>query len=120
MNIYDRGYASYPFMARLIKEKKHFIIRCPKLSFTPVQEMFDTASNEDKIVLIDVSHCHKKKINKLGLPPTIKIRLIMVILSSGEIEVLATSLLNETLFPAKEFSYLYSLRWGVETFFLTK
>jgi hypothetical protein len=117
LTIYDRGYASYPFMAKLIKEKKHFIIRCPKLSFTPVQEMFDTTSNEDKTVLINVSHRHKKKINKLGLPSTIKIRLIRVVLSSGEIEVLATSLLDEAIFPAKEFSYLYSLRWGVETFF---
>lgn len=117
LTIYDRGYASYPFMAKLLKEKKHFIIRCPKLSFTPVQEMFNPTSNGDKTLLINVSHRHKKKINKLELPSTIKIRLIRVVLSSGEIEVLATSLLDEVLFPAENFSYIYSLRWGVETFF---
>lgn len=117
LTIYDRGYASYPFMAKMLKEKKHFIIRCPKLSFNPVQEMFETASNEDKTVLINVSHRHKKEINKLGLPSTIKIRLIRVVLPSGQIEVLATSLLDKDIFPAREFSYLYSYRWGVETFF---
>ena len=34
--IFDRGYAAFPFMARLVKNKKHFIIRCPKSSFTAV------------------------------------------------------------------------------------
>jgi hypothetical protein len=117
LSIYDRGYASYPFMAKLIKEKKHFIIRCPKLSFIAVQDMFDDKSPKSMTVLIDVSHRHKKKIKELMLPSTIKIRLIKIVLSSGEIEVLATSLLDETIYPTKEFKYLYSLRWGVETFF---
>src|SRR4029077_16444438 len=60
---------------------------------------------------------HKNEVKKLGLPSTIKIRLIKIILSSGEIEVLATSLLDEIIFATNDFSYLYSLRWGVETFF---
>lgn len=117
LSIYDRGYASYPFMARLIKEKKPFIIRCPKLSFTAVQRMFNDTSHESMTVIIDVPYRHQKEVKKLCLPSTIKIRLIRIVLSSGEIEVLATSLIDEHLFPAKEFKYLYSLRWGVETFF---
>jgi hypothetical protein len=115
--IFDRGYASYSFMARLIKEKKHFIIRCPKVSFIPVQNMFENDSPESITVLLDVSHRHKNKIKKLILPSVIKIRLIRITLSSGETEVLATSLLDEVAFPKKDFKYLYSLRWGVETFF---
>lgn len=117
LSLFDRGYASYPFMARLIKEKKHFIIRCPKTSFTAVQNMFDNDAPESMTVLIDVSYRHKKEVKKLGLPSTIKIRLIRIILSTGEIEVIATSLLDETIFSTNDFSYLYSLRWGVETFF---
>ena len=117
LSIFDRGYASYPFMAKLIKEKKHFIIRCPKTSFTAVQNMFDPDAPESMTVLIDVSYRHKKEVQIFGMPSTIKIRLLRIILSTGEIEVLATSLLDKNVFSAKDFSYLYSLRWGVETFF---
>src|SRR6185369_12662418 len=34
-----------------------------------------------------------------------------------EVEVLATSLLDESKFSNEDFNYLYSLRWGAETFF---
>ena len=43
--------------------------------------------------------------------------MIRIILPSGEVEVLATSLLDENEFSEIEFKHLYSLRWGVETFF---
>lgn len=117
LSIFDRGYAAYPFIARLIKEKKHFIIRCSKASFTAAQNMFNDDSPKSMNVILDVPHRHKKKINRLKLPSTIKIKLVRVILSTGEIEVLATSLLDETVFSEDDFKYLYSLRWGVETFF---
>lgn len=117
LSIFDRGYASSLFMARLIKEKKHFIIRCPKISFKAVQKMFEADAPESMTVQVNVSDRHNKEVKKCGLPSTIKIRLIRVILPTGEIEVLATSLLDETTFSIDDFSYLYSLRWGVETFF---
>lgn len=115
--LFDRGYASYPFMASLIKKRKQFIIRCSRSSFIAAQNMFDDDSPTNMSVIIDVPHRHKKKIKELGLPSTIKIRLVRVILSTGEIEVLATSLLDEKKFPEGDFKYLYSLRWGVETFY---
>lgn len=43
--------------------------------------------------------------------------MVKIVLSSGEIEVLATSLLEEQQFKVEEFGELYYLRWGVETFF---
>lgn len=115
--IFDRGYISYPFMARLLKEKRHFIIRCSRSSFIAGKNMFDDDSLASMNVLIDVPQRHKKQIKKLGLPSTIKIRLVKVILATGEIEVLATSLLNDAIFSEEDFKYLYSLRWRVETFF---
>lgn len=45
----------------------------------------------------------------------VPLRLIKVILDSGEIEVLATSLLDGERYPATLFKALYHLRWGVET-----
>jgi len=79
--------------------------------------MFENDAPESMTVLIDVSHRHKKEVKKSGLTSTIKIKLIRIILSTGEIEVLATFLLDETIFSTDDFNHLYSLRWGVETFF---
>jgi hypothetical protein len=42
-----------------------------------------------------------------------------VVLPTGEIEVLVTSLLDEEKYLTAEFKELYWLRWGVETFYGT-
>ena len=56
--------------------------------------MFDDDSPTSMNIIIDVPLKHKKKINELRLPSTIKVRLVKIILSTGEAEVLATSLLS--------------------------
>jgi hypothetical protein len=117
LSIFDRGYASYAFMAKLIKEGKHFIIRCSKGSFSAVMDMFKGGAPESMIVTINATHKQKKKVADACLPNTIKIRLVRIILSTGEVEVLATTLLDDSEFSNDDFNYLYSLRWGVETFF---
>jgi hypothetical protein len=38
-------------------------------------------------------------------------------LNTGDWEVLVTSLLDETLYPTKDFLDLYHRRWGIETFY---
>lgn len=115
--IFDRGYAAYSFMASLIKNNKQFIIRCPKSSFVSVNRMFEADAPESRTVIIEAPSTQKKQVVESGLPTTIKIRLVRVILSTGEVEVLATTLLEENEIGTEEFKYLYGLRWGVETFF---
>ena len=46
----------------------------------------------------------------------LKVRLVRVRLSTGEWEVLVTSLLDEARYPNAEFLALYGKRWGIETF----
>lgn len=115
--IFDRGYASYLFMASLINQEKQFIIRCPRSFFSADQNMFAADAPETMTVQIDLSAHHQKKAKELELLLTIKIRLIKIILSTGEVEVLATNLLDQSEFSNDEFKYLYGLRWEVETFF---
>lgn len=115
--IYDRGYASYLFMAALFKNNKNFIIRCPRTFITAVRNMFESDSPDTMIVTVNVPAQHSKEAKNRGLPLTIKIRLSRVILSTGEIEVLATSLFDSTKFCNNTMKELYGLRWGVETFF---
>jgi len=49
----------------------------------------------------------------LGSEP-LEVRLVRVDLPSGEVEVLATSLLDVQEFSAEEISKIYSQRWGIE------
>ncbi len=52
-----------------------------------------------------------------NLPRTIRVRLVRVLLSSGEVEVLRTTLCDAQAYPAPEFQGVYGARWGAETFF---
>ena len=112
--IYDRGYASYKMMATLIKNNKNFLIRIPKNSFKESKKLFNSNKNYDnKIVTLDITKDCPKNLN---LPTKIAVRLIKLQLSTGETEILATSLMDDKI-TINDFSSLYNRRWGVETFF---
>jgi hypothetical protein len=49
----------------------------------------------------------------------LRIRFIRVDLPDGEVEILATSLLDRKKYPTKDFKKLYYKRWRIETFFQT-
>ena len=116
--IYDRGYAATWFMFYHILKKKDFIIRMPRNFIKEVREFFDSKKESE---IIEITELHKKAVEQirtrdLEFKP-FKIRLVKVILENGEVEVLATSLLDEEKYPSKEFKWLYGMRWGVETNF---
>jgi len=46
-----------------------------------------------------------------------KLRFIQVILDNGEVEVLVTNVLDNNILQTSDFKELYSLRWGIETYF---
>ena len=52
-----------------------------------------------------------------ALPKSVPVRFVRVVLDSGEIEVLATSSLDEDLFPDEIFKELYFKRRGTETYY---
>jgi hypothetical protein len=114
--IYDRGYASYEFFSKLTKESKNYVIRCSKNSFGITKSLFAQIGCWSKVSILTVPKEQKKKIVEKGLPTEIKVRFVSVILSTGEVEVLATSLID-SLIERDEFKELYHLRWGVEGFF---
>ena len=76
--IYDRGYASYSFMATLIKHNRNFVIRFPRSSFKEVQRMFDDDAPSNMVVTIKVPERQKKKVKDGGLSETIKIKLVRI------------------------------------------
>jgi hypothetical protein len=113
--ILDRLYADSSVMSFLIHHKTDFIIRLKKLSF-PAVDAFWASNQTDCVVEIEVSSVQKKWVKEQGYPTRLRIRLIKVELPDGEIEVLGTSLLNPSVYPAQEFGEVYRLRWRVETY----
>lgn len=115
--IYDRGFASYKFLATLVKNNKNYLVRCPYSSFKATESLFkNSAMGWSKIVYLKAPQDQKKNLEHLGLPLEIKVRLVSVILSTGEIEVLATSIMGSH-FTRDDFKEAYYLRWGVEGYF---
>ncbi|MEM9986012.1 MAG: IS4 family transposase [Bacteroidota bacterium] len=118
--IYDRGFPSYWLFWVHMQQQGHFLARMPA-TFGCVKDFIASGKAEDHV------HYHPPKgtadsfkKNDTELPdslPAIPLRLIRVELSSGETEVLATSLFDRELYPAEAFAELYHQRWKVETFF---
>lgn len=114
--IYDRGYSAIWFMLYHLSKKKDFIIRMQRNSIEEVKNFFNSSKDSEIIEVKELSKRSERQANNLGLELIpFKIRLIKVVLDNGEVEVLATSLLDEEKYHSKEFKWLYGRRWGIET-----
>ena len=115
--IYDRGYPSYGFCAYHIAKDKHFLLRCQRSSFIDVMDFFVAEEGETrKIVTLKVPDDQRKAHKDKGLPLEISVQLIRLRNAAGEVQVIMTSLLDETI-PLEEFKALYRARWEIETHF---
>lgn len=117
--IFDRGYPSVHLIIYLLKNKIKFLMRC-NTKFT--KEVNDAVAKGKKDVIIDFSAertgTAKAELHKL-FPNLDKkerfyIRVIVVSLSTGEKEILLTSLLDRKEHSYKIFRELYFKRWGIE------
>lgn len=119
VEINDRGFSGYLYFARLVQRGAHFVGRCSSGSFLAAQELFRAhRANQSRIVWLFAPPDQKAECRRLGLPLKMKVRFVSLRLPTGELEVLATSLLDEALYPTEEFLTVYHWRWGHETFYL--
>lgn len=117
--LWDRGFTGFVLMAQVLGGGAHFIGRCSKSSFAAAQEMFRiNRAGRSKIVKLVAASDQRTALEKLGLPLELIVRFVSVRLPTGELEVLVTSLLDETLYPTQEFLEVYHLRWNHETYHL--
>jgi hypothetical protein len=118
LSLTDRGYASYEWFAWHVKLQRQFVCRCAAGTFGIVNRlMAENVPGRSVVVKLRVPRERRKEVRAAGLPEEITVRFVTFRLPSGELEVLATSLLNEQLYPTECFYALYGLRWGVETFY---
>lgn len=115
--IWDRGFTGFVLMAQVLGRGAHFIGRCSQSSFAAAQELFrvNRAGRSKRVKLVAASD-QRAKLKKLGLPTELIVRFVSVRLATGELEVLATSLMEETLYPREEFLKVYHWRWNHETY----
>jgi len=102
-------------MAMLFAWQCHFVIRFPRQSFTAVNA-FGAASAQERVVTLEVPSSARAYVSQHQLPTTLRVRLIKVLLVSGEVEVLGTDLLDARTYPASEFKTVYGWRWQHETY----
>ena len=100
--IFDRGYPSRDMIAVLSEMGCKYLMRLQDSCFKGVKE------NSSNDFLITVS----TKTNIYS------VRVVRVLLKSGEVETLITNL-SEDEFSANDFLGLYFLRWGIETIYDT-
>lgn len=110
----DRGFAGYECFARIAGRGAYFVGRCPRRSFAVVAELF---ARDEAGVSRTVTLQAPRSALAAGLPATLRVRFVTLRLSSGELEVLATSLLDAARAPSEDFLWLYGQRWGIETYY---
>ena len=93
-------------------------MRC-KVAHNQVVKDFVQSESNDEIVTFTFNNKALEQLRQQGYPVQkgdgVMVRLIRVILDSGETEVLVTSLLDDKKYPTQIFKGLYAKRWGVET-----
>jgi hypothetical protein len=118
IGLLDRGFASYELWAQFIRQRCRFVCRCPRSSFSPINELFArNQAGRSVVVMLKPEPKKRAEIRRAGLPETIRVRLVTVRLETGELEVLATNLLDQRLYPTAAFAELYHYRWGIETYY---
>jgi hypothetical protein len=114
----DRGYTGYEWLVAVRAAQAHFVCRCSRGSFAAVQQLF---ARDEADLSVEVSLRAPKELRagcrRRGWPLEVRVRLVTVRLATGELEVLATSLLDTTAYPTGEFGALYWRRWGQETYY---
>jgi hypothetical protein len=115
--IEDRGYASYEMLAQATHANRQIVIRCSGASFSVARKMHKGAGKNSQIATLVPCKNQRAEMEKLGLPMSLKVRFVRVLLETGEYEILVTSLLDEKRYPTEEFKTLYWYRWGIETFY---
>ena len=118
--ISDRGFSGYCYLAWQQKLGLNYVARCSTASFAAAQELFrmNRAGRSVTVRLLPSSE-QKAQAQALGLPLELIVRFVSLRLSTGELEVLATSLLDEQAYPTEEFLEVYDCRWNHETYYGT-
>ena len=111
LSIYDRGFASFSLAYLLHREGKDFVIRC-RTNFNGLVKRFVKSSKMSRVVDWPANKGAIEMLEESGIPidknAHVKVRLVKVILDTGEVEVLISSLVEREKYPTVSFKELIS------------
>ena len=113
----------------MLLRNEDFVFRLPRKSFKEADELF--RKDETRTSLLMSFSLDKNELQEItknegtvngeivheAFPNNFTVRLAKVLLDTGEIEVLATSLMDEAIYPDSIFKELYFKRWGIEGYY---
>jgi hypothetical protein len=110
----DSGYPAFSVFAALQARPIAWCARVALETWSVVRN-FLASGRHDAVVTLHAHGEAQADCRAHGLPATpIRVRLLRIVLPTGAIEVLMTSLLDPDDYPAEEFAGLYHLRWAQE------
>ena len=114
VTLYDRGYAAFWLFADHRHHQRDFCARA-KRGFNRNIDDFFTSDRPSTVITLSPSAQAKVVCAEQGYSDApISVRLVRVLLCTGEVEVLITSLLDEARYPSADFERLYAMRWSIE------
>jgi len=114
LSLLDRGYNAF-WLYALYQQRKQFFCMRAKTNQSLVVKQFIKSRKPQAIMTLEPNKKSIETCQEKNLPTTAQVlRMVRVELGNSEVEVLITNLIDEQIFPAKEFKALYHLRWGIE------
>ncbi len=113
--VMDRNYASFRLCRHLQNIDLAFVARFKVKQFTSLLGDFLESDEQERILLWSPSSRQKRQCETLEIDPSpLTVRLVKVLLITGEVEVLITNLDVEDGWDLKRLAEVYRLRWCVE------
>lgn len=113
--LYDRGYPGYWSYRAHAHHQQYFCMRVTTNTQCKNIQDFLSGKSIDKLIDFSASDKAKRICSEKGyISEPLRLRMIKVFLPSGEVEVLVSNLLDQSNYPAEDFSALYFKRWSVE------
>lgn len=115
----DRGFPAYWLFAWLRQHDRHFCCRIDSEAHGWLNDFLGSRESE-RVIEATVSPQALRRAEAAGFmitAPSFRFRAIRVPLPSGQVEVLATSLVDTEAYPAEAFAALYHQRWRIEECF---
>jgi hypothetical protein len=118
--LFDRGYPSYWLMYLLMQKGAKFVMRVSSNANNAVKNFF-VSPESDITIEWRPPYASLKKLRDMGFiiskHESIKIRMVKVVLDTGETEVLITNLYETDIYTQEDLKEVYHLRWGIETYY---
>jgi hypothetical protein len=112
--VFDRGYPSQMLVGLLMEKGFKFCFRL-STNWKEAYKQIEQRGNDIQWTMTCRSYKGSSKLKKLKLPLQIdNLRLVSLVLPSGEKEVLLTNMIDRNQYHLEDLKHLYNLRWGVE------